>query len=102
MLTIKDLSASKELDSAAMAGVAGGREVLVEPVGRPSALGDFQNSFNLFDIHNSTYYAPDYSVDVLAQSNIGGISSSGNFGSVVLPQLAQSNGGANGGSRLEA
>jgi hypothetical protein len=90
MLTIKDLSVSKELDTEAMTGVAGGTG------SHRGLLADVQNSFNLFDVWNETYYAPDYSVDVLAQSNLGAISSSGNFGSVVIPQLAQSNGGANG------
>jgi hypothetical protein len=96
MLTIKDLSASKELDSEAMAGVAGGEAVLIERRPAPFLLGDFQNSGNLFDVFNSTHYAPDYSVDVLSQSNLGAVSSSGNFGSVVIPQLAQSNFGSNG------
>ena len=76
-----------------MTGVRGGREVVGT---RPFALGNFENSFNWFNIYNSTDYAPDYSVDVLSQSNVGAIGASGNFGSVVIPQLAQSNGGANG------
>jgi hypothetical protein len=57
--------------------------------------GDTQNSFNLFDIYNKTDYRPDYSVDELSQSNIGSINASGNFGSSVIPQLAQSNYGSN-------
>ena len=47
MLTIKDLSASKELDRAAMGAVAGGE-------GAPSfALSNFSN--DLFDILGSAY-----------------------------------------------
>ncbi len=95
MLTIKDLSMSKELDSAAMTAVRGGLREVVSPV-RSFSLGDFQNSFNLYHTYNELYYAPDYSVDMLDQSNVGGVSASGNFGSVVLPQFSQTNGGANG------
>jgi len=95
MLTIKDLSVSKELDAVAMTGIAGGRELTVVPVRGPVGLGDFQNSFNLFDVFNSTHYSPDYSVNVLGQSNVGAVGANGNFGSVVIPQLAQQNGASN-------
>jgi hypothetical protein len=87
MLTIKDLSMSKEMDTEALATVRGG-------TGFP--LVDFQNSFNMYDIWNSLDYRPDYSVDELTQTNEGIVSASGNFGSVVLPQLSQSNFGING------
>jgi hypothetical protein len=86
MLTIKDLSVSKELDSEALATVHGG-------TGLPAV--DFQNSFNVYDIWNSLDYRPDYSTDIIAQLNVGDINANNNFGSVVIPQLAQSNGGAN-------
>jgi hypothetical protein len=86
MLTIKDLSASKELDRAAMATVRGG--TMAVP-------GDTQNSFNLFDIYNTTDYRPDYSTDIIAQLNVGDINANNNFGSVVIPQLAQANDGSN-------
>ncbi len=86
MLTIKDLSVNNELDTEALASVHGG-------TGAPAA---FENSFNFYDIWNRLDYAPDYSVDKLTQSNVGEISANGNFGSVVLPQLAQSNYGFNG------
>ncbi len=89
MLTIKDLSVSKELDIEALATVHGGTGV-VPP------LAEFQNSFDLFHIYNMTDYHPDFSTDILAQLNVGDINANNNFGSVVIPQLAQSNGGANG------
>jgi hypothetical protein len=85
-MTIKDLSVSKELDTEALATVHGG-------TGLPAV--DFQNSFNWFDIYNSTDYRPDYSTDIIAELNIGDINANNNFGSVVIPQLAQGNGGAN-------
>jgi hypothetical protein len=94
MLTIKDLSMSKELDAEAMKTVSGGVRALAPS--RSFFLGDFQNSFNTSYLTSGLYYAPDYSVDVLEQSNVGVVDASGNFGSVVLPQLSQSNGGANG------
>ena len=87
MLTIKDLSVSKELDTEALASVHGGTGF--------APLADIQNSFNLFDIYNRTDYHPDYSRNVLAQMNVGNISANNNFGSVVLPQLAQGNSGVN-------
>ncbi len=88
MLTIKDLSVSKELDTEALATVHGGKQVA-------SPLADFQNSFNYYGIWNTLDYHPDYSTDILAQLNVGDINANNNFGSVVIPQLAQSNGGAN-------
>jgi len=94
MLTIKDLSVSKELDAEAMTTVRGGVREIVGPA-RSFALGDFQNSFNLYDTYNTLCYSPDYSVNVTKQSNVGGVGASGNFGSMVLPQFSQSNGGSN-------
>ena len=87
MLTIKDLSVSKELDTEALTSVRGGTGF--------APLADFQNSFNYYDIWNTLNYHPDYSVNKLTQSNVGAVSANGNFGSVVIPQLAQSNFGLN-------
>jgi len=87
MLTIKDLSVSKELDTEALTSVRGGTGF--------APLADFQNSFNYYDIMNKLDYHPDYSTNILAQMNVGNISANNNFGSVVLPQLAQGNGGTN-------
>jgi hypothetical protein len=64
MLTIKDLSASKELDRAAMGAVAGGE-------GAPSfALSNYSN--DLFDILGAAY-----------QSDVTAIANVGNHGSTV-------------------
>jgi len=65
MLTIKDLSASKELDRAAMGAVAGGE-------GAPSfALSNFSN--DLFDI-----------LGFAAQSDVTTIANVGNHGSLIF------------------
>ena len=81
MLTIKDLSASKELDRAAMASVRGGT--------RRVDGDDFLNSFNKYDIWNDYYV--DASVDITKQWNIGAINNVAGPGSVSIPMLAQNN-----------
>ena len=85
MLTIKDLSASKELDRAAMASVRGGRGPSF-----PGVKGDdFLNSYNKYDIWNDYYV--DASVDITKQTNIGAINNLAGPGSVSIPMLAQNN-----------
>ena len=80
MLTIKDLSASKELDRAAMTTVRGGFVV-----------GDVLNSGNLFDIYNSYHLDQHVDIDRTNQINFGVISNVAGEGSVSIPSLAQSN-----------
>ena len=80
MLTIKDLSASKELDRAAMTTVRGGFGV-----------GDVLNSLNDYRIDSDFYVDASTKYDVTNQLNLGSITNVAGPGSVSIPMFAQSN-----------
>ena len=78
MLTIKDLSASKELDRAAMTAVAGGSS----PFG----------SSPFIDIDSNPFF--DLSRDLVVQGQFADLNQSGNYGGVNLGVIYQEQDGS--------